>query len=248
MKSYFRLLIASLLIAVAGGLLAQDTGQICVSTFEDRNGNGSPEVDEPPVTQGIGLHLLNALGVTIKSTLLETSENASRGLACFDDLPAGDYSITLTSSQYQAATASSFDAAVLPGRAPAVFDFGVSPIPVELQAPAQAPLVLDEKQRFALQGIGIGLIVSAILAAVMLLTGLLVYLRNRRRSRNERVRNMEPQPLPPQPEGAPPANRELSSAGTPAPNPAVNAQPLYAARQGSPLLFDEDETNPMASL
>lgn len=172
-----RLNLLCLLVLAAGGLRAQETGQICVLSFDDRNENGTRDASEPPITHGIGIHLLNTGSVTIESKLLEHSPNAARGLACLEELPAGDYMVLLTSADYIAMSSSSFDAAVTPGAAPMRFDFGVKPL-TSANSTAAAPAAISaDVQNQALQGILFGTVASLAVGGLMFIIGLLIYFR-----------------------------------------------------------------------
>ena len=164
-----------LFVLAAGGLRAQETGQICVLSFDDRNENGTRNASEPPITQGIGIHLLNTDSVTIESKLLENSPNAARGLACLEELPAGDYRVLLTSVDYNAIASSSFDAAVVPGAAPMRFDFGVKPLTSANSTAAAPAAVSADGQNQALQGILFGTVASLAVGGLMFIIGLLIY-------------------------------------------------------------------------
>ena len=158
-----------LCLLVGGGLwTAQETGQICLRAFDDRNENGRLDDGEPPMMQGVGMNLLNGRGVTIASKRLDDSPSAARGLACFDDLPAGDYAVMLTSVDATAITSSAFDAAVAPGEAPFRFDFGLKPL--TSRSDAAPPLALS-----AASGLVFGLIASLMVGGLMLIIGLLIY-------------------------------------------------------------------------
>lgn len=157
-----------LCLLVGGGLwTAQETGQICIRAFDDRNENGRLDDGEPPMMQGVGMNLLNGRGVTVASKRLDDSPSAARGLACFDDLPAGDYAVMLTSVDATAITSSAFDAAVAPGEAPFRFDFGLKPL--TSRNAAAPPLALSAT------GVVFGLIASLMVGGLMLIIGLLIY-------------------------------------------------------------------------
>ena len=245
------LALVCIILLVFSGLLAQDTGQICIMSFDDHNGNGQQEDNEPPFTYGIGVSLLSALGVTLETSLLENSPTASSGLLCFEGLSAGDYMVLLTSAQVVATTASSFNAVVVPGAAPARFDFGVAAIQVESESTISETGSLSDEQARALQGIAVGVFAAAISAGCLFLIGLLIYLRVfRRRLKQLRAGRMVQQPW-----HTPSAEQARTN---PNPQPAIpgieSAQPgQYAGppnprdpSRGSPLLFDEDDTSPMA--
>ena len=163
-----RLTLLYLLIAAGGGgLRAQETGKICVLSYDDRNQNGLRDAGEPPIAQGIGLHLLTPRSVTIASMMLEESPDAARGLACFEGLPAGDYMALMTSADYIAMSASSFNAAVTLGGAPVRFDFGVNPL-TSVGLTAAPP-------NQTLPGVLFAAAASLIVSGLMLIIGLLIY-------------------------------------------------------------------------
>lgn len=162
-----------LFVVGAGILTAQETGQICVLSFDDQDESGVLDANEPPITQGVGISLLNERGVTIESQLLEDSPQAARGLVCFVGLPAGDYRVLLTSADHIAITSSSFQAAVVPGSVPVRFDFGVKPLTSE-NATAAASLSQTE-WNLAGQGILLGAAAAVIVSGIMVIIGLLIY-------------------------------------------------------------------------
>ena len=99
------LLLLCLGFLVARGLLAQDSGQICILTYDDRNGNGARGADERAIAHGIGASLMTADGLIIDSALLDDSPFAASGLLCFNELLAGEYVIQLTSAEFAGTTA-----------------------------------------------------------------------------------------------------------------------------------------------
>ena len=182
------LLICPLLLA-SWPARAQDTGQICVQVFEDRDADGLRAADEGAIAQGIGASLRNAAGVTIDSELLEGSPFARDGLICFNHLLAGDYSLMLTSAEYAATTAATFAAAVNPGAAPAVVEFGARPLRAAPASGAGGPgFAIDPA---ALDAMLRGLAGSLVAVVVMSVTGLLIYLSVFRR-RLQRAAMMPP--------------------------------------------------------
>ena len=238
------LLLICLVLLASSIVCAQDTGQICIQSFEDRDGSGTRDDNEPPISNGISASLLSALSVTIDTQLLENSVSAARGLACFDNLPAGDYVVVLTSAQYLATTASSFSALVVPGTAPVLYDFGLVPIQIEPVISSGAEGPFSEAETRALQGIAIALVGSAIVAGVVFLMGLSLYLgvfrrrlRRMRQTQKEHVPRPAPQPLAPAAAEQMPYVPQVTSV------PPDDPSRLH---QGSPQLFDEDDTNPMA--
>ncbi|MCY4018030.1 MAG: hypothetical protein OXG39_01355 [Chloroflexi bacterium] len=236
------LLLLCLSLALVGISTSQDTGQICVMSYEDRNGNRQFDENEPPVTQGIGVNLQSALGITLATKLLEASTYSVPGLLCLGDLPGGEYRVLLTSAQYQATTDIAFSALVVPGSAPVRLDFGVMPLPVATaeETEAQTSQLTDEQLQ-SLQSIGIGLIASMLISLVMLLIGWLIYMLVFRR-RLKRIRAQRLQRLPNPPAGA--TMPQVGMALSPAPAQTVTAPTQFQPGQGSPLLFADDDTSP----
>ncbi len=235
------LIIFCLALAALGISSAQDTGQICVLSFEDRNGNRNFDENEPPITQGIGVNLQGALDITVETRLLEVSPRAVMGLVCFEDVAAGEYRVMLTSAQYEATTDTFFDAVVVPGSAPVRFDFGVRPRPVVVEAAVKTPGQLSDEQLQALQGIGIGLIGFLLISLIMLLIGWLIYWLVFRR-RLKRIRAQQAQKPPSPSKSAPLPQSGLAPSSAPAQTPAAQTQ--FIPGQGSPLLFADDDTSP----
>ncbi len=236
------LILLCLSLALVATSTAQDTGQICVMSYEDRNGNGKFDENEPPVTQGIGVNLQNALGITVATKLLEASTYTVPGLVCLEDLPRGEYQVLLTSAQYRATTDFAFSAVVAPGSAPVRLDFGVMPLPVVRaeEAEAQTSQLTDEQLQ-GLQSIGMGLLASLLISLVMLLIGWLIYMLVFRR-RLKRIRAGRRQ-MPPNP----PTGAIMQGAGmalSPAPAQPITAPAQFQPGQGSPLLFADDDTSP----
>ena len=233
------LLLICLPILAASILQAQETGQICALSYDDRNGNGSRDANEPLITQGIGATLLNDKGVTVQSRLLEDSLFAASGLLCFDQLLSGDYVVVLTSAEYSATTETSFAASVNPGTAPVRLDFGARPLQVEVVSSNVQSGLFDMDTDRAL-GIALGIIGSLITVLIVSVIGVLIYVLTFRR----RLRKASAARIP-SPAGtrtpAPPIT------GVP-PQPAPTTQSANALRKlvpsgGSPLLFADDETD-----
>ena len=236
-----------LLVLGAGALKAQETGQICILSFDDRNQNGARDAGEPPITQGIGIHLLNTGSVTIESTLLEESPNAARGLACFDGLPAGDYIALLTSADYIAMTSSSFDAAVAPGAAPVRFDFGVKPLTSRNSTAMTSPAISADVQNQTLQRILFGTVASVIVGGLMFIIGLFIYFAGLR-PRMKRALALQARAAALPPAKPPDAPRDSD------PGPAVELDNRllgpepHHLNKGSPLLFNEEDTDRMGAV
>ncbi len=187
-----------LFVVGAGALTAQETGQICIFSFDDQDESGVLDANEPPITQGVGISLLNERGVTIESQLLEDSPQAARGLVCFVDLPAGDYRVLLTSADYIAMTSSSFQAAVVPGSVPVRFDFGVKPLTSENATAAAHSSLSQAERNLAGQGILVSAAAAAIVSGMMVIIGLFIYFAafrpRMKRKRSRQAPTPSPQP------------------------------------------------------
>ncbi|MCY3831906.1 MAG: hypothetical protein OXG85_02745 [Chloroflexi bacterium] len=180
---HWRLPLLCLLILMTAAASAQETGQICVLTFDDRDGNGSRDADERSITHGIGASLLNADGVTIAAALLDDSPFAANGLMCFDQLRAGEYRLRVTSAEFIGTAASTFAASVNPGDAPARIEFGVRPLLADDGSSAGA-LALDAAAVAALaNAILVGALVFVVMSVIGLLIYILVFRRRRKRAR-----------------------------------------------------------------
>jgi hypothetical protein len=115
-------LILVILWSMYGTATAQDDGQLCVRSFEDRNGSGKLDAGEPLLTRGIGVNLLDEGGVTIASALLDQSPTAAQGVVCFQFLAAGQYSVVITSADYT--TPDPIITTVATAGLPTVIEFG----------------------------------------------------------------------------------------------------------------------------
>lgn len=112
---FIGLVVVSLFMVTMAG--AQQTGgQFCVQAFEDRNGNQKLDAGEPALTDGVTAQLMDAKGAIIDTALLKDSPTRASGMVCFpsklQDLPAGQYSILVTSADYRATTPSTMTATV----------------------------------------------------------------------------------------------------------------------------------------
>lgn len=130
-----RKLIFALLLSLSLGAMAfaqSSGGQICIRAFEDRNGNGQQDANEPPITRGLTATLADGQGVIINTSAMETSPNASSGTLCFQRLEAGQYTMRVVSADYNATTPNEFISAVSDTGVPQVFPFGGQVIPIEI--------------------------------------------------------------------------------------------------------------------
>ncbi len=219
------------LLLVAPVALAQDTGQICLLAYADDNENGIRDEIEAPISRGVAASLLNERGITIASLLLQDAPYAADGLLCFDGLFAGDYQVVISSSEYQATTASSASASVLPGAAPARIDFGAKRLVGEYMPDPVA--IVGALDPAATQTLIVAALVAAGAIVLMSLLAVLVYfLLIRRRLR--RGRKPRPSAAPALPlAGLPPHSDETDA--------YLRPRQRLDPNQGSPLLFADDD-------
>jgi hypothetical protein len=210
-----------LCLLIASRTLAQDTGQVCVQSYEDYDADGRRDAGESAIASGIGASLQNAAGVTIATRLLEDSPFAARGLLCFEQLPAGDYGISVTSAEYTGVAESTFAATVNPGAAPALLEFGARPLDAATGRES-AGIAVDSAAAIAAAKAFFG---SMVAGALMSVIGLLVYLLifRRRMRRASRMPNASPAPAvgdltaqaSERQSGADPLGHHAPSAGSP---------------------------------
>jgi hypothetical protein len=169
-------LILILILAMSGVAVAQQTGgQLCVRSFEDRNGSGKLDAGEPVLTRGISVNLLDAGGITIASALLDTSPTAAQGVVCFQFLAAGQYSVVITSADFTATTPATVTTTISEGGVPTVVEFGGQRAGVATVAPAgssAAPL----SQESELARVIISVLGALVVIAGMVVLGVLVYM------------------------------------------------------------------------
>lgn len=172
MRRWFFIL--AILIGLFGKTAAQSGGQFCVRSFEDRNRSGQRDGGEPLLTRGISVNLQDSSSVTIASALLDDSPTAIEGVVCFEGLPAGQYTVTVTSADYEPTTTNTFTTSVNDTGQPAIFTFGAQPAAaVATGVPAQAGDPLRERDQLArivLAGLGALVVVFG-----MVVLGLIVY-------------------------------------------------------------------------
>jgi hypothetical protein len=164
-------LVVVLLLLSASNVFGQSGGQFCVRAFEDRNNNQARDAGEPLLTRGVAVNLLNAEGVTIASGLLESSPTAAQGTLCFQFLPAGQYTVVVTSVELTATGAGDFSAVVSETGQPVLFEYGAQR-PAAVAPTATAPTTAVEPD-LARIGISAG---GALLAMLgMLGLGAVIY-------------------------------------------------------------------------
>jgi hypothetical protein len=169
-------LILILILAMSGVTVAQQTGgQLCVRSFEDRNGSGKLDAGEPVLTRGISVNLLDAGGITIASALLDTSPTAAQGVVCFQFLAAGQYSVIVTSADFTATTPSTVTTTISEGGVPTVVEFGGQRVGVPTAAPAGSS-VAPVSQESELARIIISVLGALVVIAGMVFLGVLVYM------------------------------------------------------------------------
>lgn len=193
--SRFVLLIAlAALLWLALPAAAQTGGQFCVRAFEDRNSSGARDGGEPLLTRGLAVNLLNAEGVTVASGLLESSPTAAQGTLCFQFLPAGQYTMVVTSAEFAPTTAGDFTAVVSESAQPVLFEFGAQRPVIEATMPAAA----QDSTQLQRVGLSVGGALIAVIGMVVL--GMLIYLVGLRPSRSapaQRVATPTPASIPP---------------------------------------------------
>lgn len=148
-------------------LSAQGGGQFCVRAFMDRNGNAIPDTGEPPLTYGLGVQLQDGRGVVIASALMDNSPTASQGVICFDQLAAGQYTLSVTSAEYNPTTPADMTVNILADGLPEVFDYGArlvyDPLQLPTPIPTQSETADTERLLVALGG---GLITSLLVTLI----------------------------------------------------------------------------------
>jgi hypothetical protein len=274
---HLKLPIILLLLSLTGIMTyaQQGEGQVCVRAFEDRNGNSTFDANEPVITQGIGVNLMNAMGVTVDSKLLSDSPTAAQGIVCFQQLGIGDYTVVVTSADYSAVTRTTFNALVVTGSVPVRFDFGGQLITTELESSTNTNSALSgDTQQSVIQGALFGAIGAIVVMGIMIITGMFIYFGVFRRRLNRILATQGTgafrpvtDPIPtyqpgtgPMPAyqsdtgafrpvtGEMPAYRQTPTTGS---MPAVQPDnPLLTRNpnEGSPPLFDNEDTDQMGTV
>ena len=118
------------LLLAALPVRAQEGGEFCVRAFEDRNGNGVQDVSagEPVLTRGVSATLLDANGVAIATAMIDDNEQTGRlGILCFQNLAPQQYTLLVTSAEFEATTADNMTVNVLQSQR-TVMEFGAQRI------------------------------------------------------------------------------------------------------------------------
>jgi len=170
-RGFLFTLLMSLLITSA--VFAQDGGgQVWVNAFEDRDGDGVRDPNEPFITRGISVNLLDANGVVVASALLDESPNASRGLVGFQNLSPGAYTVIVTSADLTATTPDTFTQTVESNVMPTVLWFGAQRA-AAIESDSQPTALATDGE---IMRIAISLLAAVIVAGVFSVVGFVIYL------------------------------------------------------------------------
>jgi hypothetical protein len=165
-------LIALLGIALMSVSAQEDNGQFCVRGFEDRNANGVRDAGEPLLTRGIGANLQDANGVVIGSALLDNSPTSGQGVICFPQLPAGQYTMVVTSAEFAPTLSNNMTVTIAGDGLPTVFDYaGQRAIVADVTATTDD--TVDEQK--AVERIAIAMGGAAITMLIVAVIGLFLY-------------------------------------------------------------------------
>lgn len=155
---------------------AQETpadGEFCVRAFNDANGNGIRDLNEAPLQGGISANLMDANGIIIASALLDNAPTVARGLICFQFLPAGQYTIEVSSGDYRATTGAVMTDVVQAGAVPYVMEFGAQSLD---SITTTAEISADTDPESAVMRVVLALAGAALAVVVMSFFGFIFYL------------------------------------------------------------------------
>lgn len=170
------ILVTALLIG-SQAVSAQSGGQFCVRAFEDANVNQRLDAGETLLTRGISVNLLDASNITIASALLDQSPTAAQGVVCFQFLPAGQYTMTISSAEYKATTPSSMTTTVSDSGQPTVMEFGAQAISLgPTAAPASSDGAAVSSDQAQVARILIAAFATLVVVVGMIILGVIVYL------------------------------------------------------------------------
>jgi hypothetical protein len=184
-SSVYVVILALLIAAFSAAVVsAQAGGQFCVRAYEDRNANAVRDTGEPLLTRGISANLMNAENVIVASALLDNSPTAAQGVICFQFLEPGDYTVQVTSADYNATTPVTLSATIAAGQLPTVVEFGGQSAVVPTQAAGASAASGDPlaalndpvRQRDLLQRVAIAGVGSLIVMAVLAVIGVVIYM------------------------------------------------------------------------
>jgi hypothetical protein len=178
------LLLIFVLAAFWNAYAQEGSGQLWVSAFEDRNGNGQRDGGEPLITRGVSINLLNSDSVIIDSALLDDSPNAARGLVGFQRLAPGTYTVTVTTPDLTPTTPDVFTQTIEAGGLPVVLNFGGQRVAAEVTASGESVSGTEnDLARVAVAALG-----ALVVMGVLTLLGGLIYVLILRRRLAERPR------------------------------------------------------------
>lgn len=174
-------LIPVVLLLTAGMAAAQTAGsggQFCLRAYEDRNSSATLDSGEPFLTRGVSANLLNAENLVIASALMDDSPNAAQGVICFQFLEAGQYSLQVTSADYEAITPDTFTASISEGTMPTVVEYGARRFesPATTGSASSAAVTSPDTQRDTLGRIVLSGLGALVVMAGMVIFGALIYL------------------------------------------------------------------------
>jgi hypothetical protein len=160
-------LLSAVLVGAQGG-----SGQFWVQMFEDRNGNGIQD-NEPPITRGASVELLNSEGVVIATAMMDNSPFADRGLVGFRFLPPGEYTIVVTSPDFTPTTDTRFTRTLNEGDVLPPVVFGAQQ--ASTGTPTDPTTQNDPLRRIQVARIAIAALGAVIVAGLMVLLGAAIY-------------------------------------------------------------------------
>jgi hypothetical protein len=171
-----RIWVIPLLLFTVTVVQAQTGGQFCLRAYEDRNGSGALDSGEPFLTRGVSANLLNADNLVIASALMDDSPNAAQGVICFQFLEAGQYSLQVTSVDYEPTTPDTFTASISESALPTVVEYGARRAALEMTPSASTVSATQPDQRDSLGRIVLSGLGALVVMASMAVFGALVYL------------------------------------------------------------------------
>lgn len=262
------IIVAILTVASLAAYAQEGDGQICIRAFEDRNSNAVFDANEPPITQGVSVNLMSSAGVTIDSKLLVDSQTAAQGVVCFQQLLIGDYTVLITSADYSAVTPTTFNASVVAGSVPVRFDFGATLIGGDTSITTSSDTTTQASQNQVMEGILFGIIGAIVVMGILVIAGMFIYFAVFRSRMNRIAATQSTGSFRPVTGPMPAYNPGTGS--MPAYNPGTDSMPAYRStppttgstpavqannplltrdpNEGSPPLFNEEDTDQMGSI
>lgn len=135
--------------------LTGGTGQICVFLFADVNGNALAEPDEGPIAGGA----INVSDTAGEVALAKMTDNSGEP-TCFEDVPEGEYNVSVAPPEgYNATTGMNYPLKLIAGDN-SILDFGAqissAAVPVPVSEGGKSPVMAIVGGVFILGGIGLG--------------------------------------------------------------------------------------------